>query len=132
MAGKIAVCILVNYNKVNQDNSPFQTREAPPFPAIPYRPVSIGKTFRRTGSEGNYPICPNYITAFRYHATIPCLTVTKLCVKIRTVITLFQSNESKTYMRGGDVVQFDLLTLYLQLLTPTKLKMEVHYGCFRI
>ena len=29
-------------NSRNKTNSPFQTREAPPFPAIPYRPVSIG------------------------------------------------------------------------------------------
>jgi hypothetical protein len=38
--------------------SPFQAWEAIPFPVLPYRPISLGFTLRRIGSEFN--ILENY------------------------------------------------------------------------
>ena len=51
--------------------SPFQTREASPFPAIPYRPTSIDKTVRRSGGSEKWILtCALDCTSLWYRAQI--------------------------------------------------------------
>jgi hypothetical protein len=64
-----------------QNYSPFQTREAPPFPVIPFRPNSMAYGFRSEGSESYYLL--NYRVKLYSIAVLKSTSPIELAPKIQ-------------------------------------------------